>query len=127
MNRVLNIGSIVYLLLPPNNQKKQYRYVKCTVNSLYLNNFEEVYSIEYFTTAIPMEYKVTLRKFDEKKSYFCGKHLDKIYYEDELSQLNEDIDNLNKILEFKQKQKDELKQYIDTEFTNWNYRSKINI
>ena len=43
-----------------------------------------------------------------------------------MTQLTEDMLNLNKILDYKQKQKQELKDYIQKEFQKWNYRGTIN-
>lgn len=122
MNRRLEIGTEVYLVLSPNNYIKKYRFVKCKVKSIYYRRSTQRNMVEYDDTNIPKDYKVTLSNIDNERTYYCNKHLDKIYFEDELNQLNIDIENLNKILEFKLKQKEELQNFILNEFPNWKYR-----
>ena len=109
MNRKLEKGVEVYLILTPNNYKRKYRYVKCIVKSIYFRRSSQVDMVEYDDNNIPKSYKVSLCNVDDVKSYYCNKDLDKIYFEDELNQLNIDIENLNKILEFKLNKKIELK------------------
>lgn len=127
MNRKLEKGVEVYLILTPNNYKRKYRYVKCIVKSIYFRRSSQVYMVEYDDNNIPKSYKVSLCNVDDVKSYYCNKDLDKIYFEDELNQLNIDIENLNKILEFKLNQKMELKSYIRETFSKWKYKGTINI
>lgn len=122
MNRRLEIGTEVYLVLSPNNYIKKYRFVKCKVKSIYYRRSTQRNMVEYDDTNIPKDYKVTLSNIDNERTYYCNKHLDKIYFEDKLNQLNIDIENLNKILEFKLKQKEELQNFILNEFPNWKYR-----
>ena len=127
MNRKLEKGVEVYLILTPNNCKRKYRYVKCIVKSIYFRRSSQVDMVEYDDNNIPKSYKVSLCNVDDIKSYYCIKCLDKIYFEDELNQLNIDIENLNKILEFKLNQKMELKSYIRETFSKWKYKGTINI
>lgn len=127
MNRKLEKGAEVYLILTPNNYKREYQYVKCIVKSIYFRRSSQVDMVEYDDNNIPKSYKVSLCNVDDIKSYYCNKGLDKIYFEDEFTQLNIDIENLNKILLFKMKQKTELKAYINNEFSNWKYKSDINV
>lgn len=127
MIRKLEKGTEVYLILTPNNHKRKYRYVKCIVKSIYFRRSSQIDSVEYDDTNIPKSYKVSLYNADDNKSYYCNKGLDKIYFEDEITQLNIDIENLNKILSFEMKQKVELKAYIDNEFYNWKYKGDISI
>ncbi len=122
MNRRLEIGTEVYLVLSPNNYIKKYRFVKCRVKSIYYRRSAQRNMVEYDDTNISKDYKVTLSNIDNERTYYCNKCLDKIYFEDELNQLNIDIENLNKILEFKLKQKEELQNFILNEFPNWKYR-----
>lgn len=126
MIRKICNGDVVYLILSPNSYVKEYRYVKCKVKVIYYRGSTQKDFVEWDSDNIPMEYRLTLTNLDNEKLYYTNKYLDKIYFEDELDKLNEDIQNLNKITQFKQKQKEEFKKYIKGEFPNWEYRSIIN-
>ena len=127
MNRKIEIGTEVYLVLSPNNYIKKYRFVKCKVKSIYYRRSSQRNLVEYDDTNIPKDYKVTLTNIDDEHTYYCNKYLDKIYFKDEFTQLNIDIENLNKILEFKLNQKMELKSYIRATFSKWKYKGTINM
>lgn len=127
MNRKLDKDTIVYVVLSPNNSKKEYRCVKCKVKTIYYRGSTQKDYVEYDTQNIPYDYRVTLHNVEDEKVFYYNKHLDKIYFEDEIPQLTEDMLNLNKILDFKQKQKQETLNYIKKEFPNWKYRGKINV
>ena len=68
-----------------------------------------------------------MTNIDDTTKDYCSKSLEKIYYYDELDRLNTDIANLNKILQFKVKQKQELKDFVEKEFPNWTYKVTLNI
>ena len=124
MNRKLQIGDIVYLVLTPNSYIKEYRYVKCRVTKILYRKSSHRTFVEYdnldYNNDIFKNIKLCLTNVDDTTKYYCSKSLDKIYYYDELDRLNIDIENLNKILQFKTKQKQELKDYIEQEFSDWN-------
>ena len=126
MIKRLDKNTIVYVILTPNNSKKEYRCVKCKVKTIYYRGSTQKDYVEYDTQNIPYDYRVTLYNAEDGKTFYYNKHLDKIYFEDEMTQLTEDMLNLNKILDYKQKQKQELKDYIQKEFQKWNYRGTIN-
>lgn len=125
MSRKLVPGDVVYLLMSPNNYIKEYRSVKCKVRNIYYRGSTQKDLVEWNTDDIPLDYRISLINYEDNKSYYCNKHLDKLYFEDELDELTKDITNLNKVLEFKKKQKEELQKYVK-EFKGWNYRSNIN-
>ena len=127
MNRVVKKGDEVYLVLTPNNYVREYRCVRCKIKSMYYRGSTQKDVIEYDDEKPPYDYKITLYNIESPKTYYCSKHLDKIYFEDTISQMVEDITNLNKILEYKTYQKQELRDYIQKEFPNWKYRGKLNI
>lgn len=127
MNRKLVKDSEVYLVLAPNNYIREYRCVKCKVKSMYYRGSTQKDVIEYDDEKPPYDYRITLYNIEDPKSYYCNKHLDKIYFEDDITQMVEDITNLNKILDFKQKQKQELKDYVHNEFPKWKYKGDLNI
>jgi hypothetical protein len=129
MNRIITIGDEVYLLMTPNSQIKEYRQMKCNITSIYTKGHISVDTVEFNTIDIELmkKIKVGLRPVDITDRYYTNKHLDKIYFKDELNILQQDIDNLNKILAFKTKQKQELVSYVQDNFSNWNYRSTLNI
>lgn len=131
MNRKLQIGDIVYLVLAPNNYIKEYRYVKCMVTKILFRKsshrtFVEYDNLDYNDKAFN-DIKLCLTNVDDTTKYYCSKSLEKIYYYDELDRLNTDIENLNKILQFKVKQKQELKDFVEKEFPNWAYKVTLNI
>ena len=128
--RDFNVGDIVYVVLPPNNHKKVYRYVKCQICRIYYRRTAQRTSIKFDSDAdsnkkLYDSITVTLSDINNSHNYYYNKHLDKIYYEDEVEILNKDVDILNKILEYKQKQKEELENYVNTEFFNQTYNGKI--
>ena len=125
MIRQLKNKDVIYLIMSPNNYIKEYRSVKCRVRNIYYRGSTQKDFVEWETGNIPLDYRLSLVNCEDEKKFYCNKHLDKIYFEDELDKLEEDICNLNKILVFKEKQKEELQDYIN-KFTGWNYRSKIN-
>ena len=101
MSRKLVPGDVVCLLMSPNNYIKEYRSVKCKVRNIYYRGSTQKDLVEWNTDDIPLDYRISLINYEDNKSYYCNKHLDKLYFEDELDELTKDITNLNKILEFK--------------------------
>lgn len=126
MIRKICNGDVVYLILSPNSYVKEYRYVKCKVKAIYYRGSTQKDFVEWDSDNIPMKYRLTLTNADKNQVYYTNKYLDKIYFEDELDEINKDIINLNKITNYKKQQKEEFKEYIKKEFPNWKYRSKIN-
>ena len=124
--RKISTGDVVYVMLSPNNSIQEYRCAKCIVKTIYYRGSSQRESVEWDTDNIPLEYRLCLKNFDNEKVIYTRKHLDKIYLEDELNSMAEDIINLNKLLAFKKQQREELKKYIKNEFPKWKYRSKIN-
>lgn len=55
------------------------------------------------------------------------KDADKIYFLNELSVLENDIEQLNDILNKKKELKEELQKYVDEKLQDWNYRGTIKI
>ena len=125
MNRRLNVGDTIYIIMTPNNAINNYRSIKCNVKRIfYLGSTPKEY-VEYDDENVSRDYRLTVTNVENPKMFYTKKYLDKIYYEDELDKMEEDINNLNKILEFKQKQKQELGDYIKKEFPNWKYKGEL--
>lgn len=129
MNRTIKLGDKVYLLLSPSNKDRGYRKLYCTISSIWGTGHFRVNELEYDDNDIELMKKVqiSVKPVEVPEKYYTSKHLDKIYFEDELEQLEQDIENLNQILEFKVKQKEELRDYISNNFKNWNYKGTITI
>ena len=127
MNRIIKKDDEVYLVLTPNNYVREYRCVRCKIKAMYYRGSTQKDVIEYDDEKPPYDYRITLYNSESPKTYYCNKHLDKIYFEDTISQMVEDMTNLNKILEYKTYQKQELRDYIQKEFPNWKYRGELNI
>lgn len=126
MNRVLKQGDMVYVVMTPNNAIREYRAIKCKVKSIYYRGSSQRSEVEYDDIKPPKDFRLTLTNA-ETQAFYTKKYLEKIYFEDELDKMQVDINNLNKILDFKQKQKQELGDYIKKEFPNWKYKGELNI
>lgn len=129
MIRNIKIGDIIYLLMSPTNKVKEYYYTKCKVTRICIDKVYSLDSIEIDTTSFSSLDNITfgLTNVDNTHKYYCNKHISKLYFDDELDSLNQDIVNLNKILKYKEKQKNELKEYVDKEFPAWEYRGNLSI
>ena len=53
MNKKLDKDTIVYVVLSPNNSKKEYRCVKCKVKTIYYRGSTQKDYVEYDTQNIP--------------------------------------------------------------------------
>lgn len=116
-----------------------YRYYKCNVYNItdwtksihneerYLNSIllSEVSSKYDNNVSVNIEY--TYNDNIRRANVKLKTELKRIYFEDELDILEEDIENLNEILEFKKQQKQLLKKYINKKLETWNYRGEISI
>lgn len=146
MDKIINENDIIYIVYPPNGHIKNYRYYKCKVTNIQkgwglektrpgnrthystynlkdLKQYEDLsHSQKKCLLIIGIEYKID----DKVITNFIqlNKDMDKLYLEDELDIVKQDVDNLNKILELKTKQKEELNKYIKELLISWNYRGK---
>ena len=127
MNRIIKEQDIVYVVMSPSGATIPYRSIKCYINKIYYRRTTLVDRLEYDDSNIPADYRISLINAENPKARYTKKNLDKIYFEDEKDKMQVDIDNLNKILQFKIKQKQELENYINREFYNWIYKGSINI
>lgn len=148
--RILNVGDTIYVMFTPNNTMKYYRYYKCTITYLQLgwgvtkninrpmfqtynlNDLKELekqssYSQNKNLLTIGIQYVINNANKPVRNFILLNKDKHRIYFEDEVDIVEKDVENLNKILELKIKQKQELQEYTKTLLTNWNYRGKDNL
>ena len=130
-NNQIKVGDNVYLLVSPTNRNSYYRYEKCIVTNII--KYKEHYTTENIKSIrIPLINDINdiMFSLDYESSpgkYHTLKRIDRIYLLDEFEILLKDIDKLNNLLEFKTKQKQELKNYVSKLKIDWDYRGKLNI
>lgn len=142
----ITVGEEIYLLMPPNNAKP-YRYYMCYIDNIknYITN-ETFKSITYKNLQdVHKDISVTLRYITKPITYYTtdkeelykknftectfirSRNCNRLYTLDEKEILEYDIKELNHIVDFKKKQKEVLKSYVNGKLAGWNFRGHINI
>lgn len=129
-NNKINVGDKVYLLVSPTNTKSYYRYEQCTITEI--KKYNSCYSHEQVKQVDLDNDNLNLFLFGLSydsfpKKYHTLKKADKIYLISELNILEKDIEKLNQLLEFKKKQKEELKIFVNDLQKDWRYKGIIRL
>lgn len=129
-NNKLNVGDKVYLLVSPTNVKSFYRYEKCTITEIkkYSNSYSHSKVEQIDLDKDNLNLLLFGLSYDSfPKKYHTLKKFDKIYLIDDLDTLEKDVEKLNQLLDFKKKQKEELRNFFNKLQEDWHYKGKINL
>lgn len=141
MSKIIQPGDKIFLLLSPNHKDK-YRYVEGVVKeisndigrskvTLNLINLDDIYKVprsKRLGIDDLTHLCITVTYGEHSCTYINNESkITKLYTENELDKLIEDVNNLNDILEVRRLHKQIVQEYIDTKLENWNYRGDINV
>lgn len=134
-NYDIKVGDTVYILVWPNSSCSQYNYKKAELVFIKKDTFEGEKPKEgskHYKAKIKMwERRYNKDECDRCKfvvqvegDRYCREVERKyLYMQSELSILEEDITNLNKVYDFKKQQEKELQEYLTANFKDWHYNS----
>lgn len=118
----LSEGQIVYVVLPPNNQKP-YRYITGKIRRISMKHYYKKYLKTLKVTKVNKpnlkeKIKFIVDSLDGSQNYYLCE-LNRIYTLDQLHYLKDDISKFNELSQYKKKLEEDYYKYIEENFKGW--------